>query len=111
MPFKDKKKTQEKNVEYQRKWYKNNKKKHKDRVNSRKRKIRNLLHKYKELHPCEVCGESCIVCLDFHHLLNADKKFCIGNAISLGYGWERILKELKKCKSLCRNCHAKLHWS
>lgn len=52
---------------------------------------------------CQVCNESCVACLDFHHLGDKD-----GQVTSFGT-WTSLILELKKCIVLCCNCHRKWH--
>lgn len=73
----------------------------------RKRKLRIKVINYKTSIGCP-CGERHPACLDFHH--TSDKEIEISNAVRLGWCWERILKEIKKCELLCANCHRKLHF-
>lgn len=57
---------------------------------------------------CAVCGFDKYPCsLEVHHLDPAikDKTF----AGMRGWAWQRVLKELKGCILLCRNCHAAVH--
>jgi len=54
---------------------------------------------------CSRCGNSNILCLDFHH--NKNKSFDIYAIISSR--WSKIEKEVKKCVLLCKNCHGELH--
>lgn len=55
---------------------------------------------------CHNCGNKNIFVLDFHHFKN-NKKKNIGKL--LNSKWTSIVKELKKCIILCRNCHQELH--
>jgi len=68
---------------------------------------RHVLNKYKETHPCVKCGESCVDCLDFHHLDPMQKDFTVSQRQN---GSLTLLKEeVQKCIVVCRNCHAKIH--
>ena len=58
---------------------------------------------------CEECGESHPDCLDFHHKDPAEKEMWLHQIGSRGWGRERILGEVAKCRVLCCNCHRKLH--
>jgi len=55
---------------------------------------------------CVMCGYNrCRMSLDFHHLNPDEKEFSIsGNNASR----KRVLKELKKCILVCRNCHGEI---
>lgn len=57
--------------------------------------------------PCIICGESELVCIDFHHVDPNNKEFTIGKKQSLSK--EKLLEEIKKCICLCSNCHRKVH--
>jgi hypothetical protein len=83
------------------------------------------------------CGESHPACLQLHHADPATKEISIADAVRLGWGRERILKEMRDpakkniavstavtngwskprilaemalCRVLCANCHLKHHW-
>lgn len=56
---------------------------------------------------CTRCGyNKCHGALELHH--HADKSS--DWTILRNFGWDRILKELKKCILLCANCHREVHW-
>lgn len=61
---------------------------------------------------CEKCGyDKHMSCLDFHHV-RGNKKFTIGKVcIYRGFTLplEQVVKEINKCKLICKNCHAKEH--
>ena len=59
--------------------------------------------------PCTICGESDIVCLEFHH--TKDKMFNVGSAATLitAANIDVLKKEIEKCVVLCANCHRKEH--
>ena len=73
------------------------------------------LKEYKSKCKCAVCGYSketrgkkfSTAVLNFHHH-NSDKLENVGNMIKR-YGWNTILKEIKKCIVICFNCHMELH--
>lgn len=84
-----------------------NKQRYLDVANQRKNNIVDMIWKYKEDHGCIVCGESSASCIDFHHTDPTTKDFEIS---SMRYhSWENVLTEIKKCVTVCRNCHAKIH--
>lgn len=68
---------------------------------SKNKKIFNQ-HKTK----CIICGESSKCCLEFHHIKN--KSFNVSQSLS-HIPTELLIKELKKCVCVCKNCHAKIH--
>jgi len=93
--------------QYYKQYYNSNLEHEKDRVRSRKKRMRFWYKTLKETLSCEVCGENSPECMDFHH--EEDKDFTIADAIHKGYSTERILDEISKCRVLCANCHRKLH--
>jgi len=64
---------------------------------------RKKLYEYFSEHPCEICGETRIPCLQFHHLDKDNKLFTISSNMSKS--WKSIKKEIDKCTVLCANCH------
>lgn len=60
---------------------------------------------------CETCGETHIAVLSFHHTDPSNKN---DNVSKMSYystnDWDRIEKEVMKCKLLCENCHRRLHF-
>ena len=110
MPYKDKEKQKEKNREYQKKYYEQNKKYYIDKSAERKQKIREDFDEYKSTLNCSKCGENHIACLDFHHVDPSKKDFSIYQIKKYAWGKEKIEKELQKCVVLCSNCHRKLHY-
>lgn len=93
---------------YQRKFYLDNKQDHILKANSRKQELRRKLKELKSTLKCN-CGESHPACLQFHHI-NDDKEIEVSTAVSLGWSWYKIVKEIEKCQVLCANCHFKLHY-
>lgn len=65
----------------------------------------NLLYKYLENEKCVLCGFDDMRALDFDHINPSLKKFGISRAVNDGYCWDKILKEIEKCRILCANCH------
>ena len=78
-------------------------KKRRDNNFKRRNEARVRVMEYLANHPCEECKEADIIVLEFDHL--RDKEFDISFAISGGYSWERVSKEIEKCRVLCANCH------
>ena len=59
---------------------------------------------------CSKCGyDKSIRGLSFHHKDPSTKSFDISSNGHLLDDWELVLKEVRKCKLLCLNCHAELH--
>jgi len=71
---------------------------------AKKMKLLRLANKFE----CEICGESRIWCLEFHHMDPEAKEFAIGKAPA-NISRAKLMKEIKRCKLVCRNCHADLH--
>lgn len=70
-----------------------------------KEMLQDKLYEHLQGKSCERCGFDDIRALDFDHIDPAEKRFTIARAINDGYAWEEILKEIKKCRILCSNCH------
>lgn len=110
MPYKDKARAIEYKKAWNKKFYQENKEKEKDRVLNRKKKMIQWLFEYKSSKSCEICGESTIVCLDFHHRSAVEKDRSISDAVLIwGWGFKRLEEEISKCVILCSNCHRKVH--
>ena len=76
----------------------------------RRHKIRDWWHNFKRTLACKVCGENKYYMLDFHHRDPEEKDENLGNAVTIGWSKERILKEVEKCDIYCANHHRELHW-
>ena len=97
--------------EYDRNWYIDNKKR-RDNLNKRakERIVRNkkFVREYKLSIGCQICGyKKTYYALEFHHEKDNDKKYNISLMKTLSI--ETILKEIKKCKVVCSNCHREIH--
>ena len=95
---------------YRREWYYRNKKHALGKIKERQRELRLWLEEKKKSMVCETCGNSHIACLQFHHTDPKKKEVEVVYAAKRGWSKERIEVEIKKCKVLCANCHAILHW-
>lgn len=78
-------------------------------------KVSDYIKEYKNNTACVKCGYSKAThdnfshrALEFHHPQD-NKEFAIGNAVSSGYGLDKIKKEIEKCVILCARCHAEIH--
>lgn len=90
-----------KRIEY----YQNNKEKHRTYQKNRKENILKTVFEIKQTSKCKDCGETDPVVLEFDHQKN--KIDDVSNMISKEYGFDKILKEIKKCDIVCANCHRK----
>lgn len=102
--------SKEKNREYQKKHYENNREYHLIKNDKRQQKIKEWLESYKKSVKCESCPENHFATLDFHHIDPDEKDLEISKTLKQGWGIARIQKEIAKCQVLCSNCHRKLHW-
>ena len=55
---------------------------------------------------CKKCGEKRYWVLDFHHIDPTKKEREVGKSGSI----KTMIKEIKKCIILCRNCHSDFHY-
>ena len=94
--------------QYQKEWNKRNKDKlylkKIERGHLLKRKIINLMD-----NKCFDCNtqynnENGAI-FQLHHLKPEEKEIPINARTLINYSWKTIIKELKKCKLLCANCH------
>lgn len=61
------------------------------------------MYEYLKENPCEECGESDPVVLDFDHINPEDK---LGNICHMRtYSEQTLFAEIGKCRVLCANCH------
>jgi hypothetical protein len=74
--------------------------------NVKRQRNRAYVDEYHRTHACEMCGEPCSACLDFHH--PGHKEVSINRAIC-DWGLKRLRNEVEACQVLCVNCHRKLH--
>ena len=56
---------------------------------------------------CEICGNDNFFILELHHF-NADKE--LNSSSMYKQKWSLIEKEVEKCRLLCSNCHAEIHY-
>jgi hypothetical protein len=91
---------------YGREHYLANRQKYIDAEARRKRaraevRTRFLLEYFAE-NPCEDCGETDPLVLEFDHL--RDKSFEVTHQLA-SRNWQPILDEIAKCEVVCANCH------
>lgn len=80
-----------------------------ERLCAHKAKLSAWVLEYKDLHPCEHCGETHPACLQFHHRDGTTKELEVSNAVRDGWNLSRLQAEAAKCAVLCANCHLKHH--
>lgn len=103
-----------KRKQYQKKyhegWYAENGDHRREQVRNRRRKLKQRYRDYKESLSCEECGHSGkdnAWSLDFDHINPDEKVVAVSHLVTSGYGWERIMEEIEKCRVVCANCHRK----
>ncbi len=89
----------EKNNEYQKKWYENNKQLQIERNKVNKQKKIDWYEEYKSGMKCCLCGEVNSDCID---LVKDGKK--ISDMVSVNLGFGRIKEAAKDAKPVCKNC-------
>lgn len=62
-----------------------------------------LVSAYKRAHPCDDCGETNLVLLDFDHLREKVREISLMAAA--GAPLDAIRTEIAKCEVVCANCH------
>lgn len=93
---------------YEQTAYNRNPKRYVERsVNSTKEK-RKWVDQYKQNQKCTRCGEDRWWVIDFHHIDPSTKSHDISD-IAGRFSNERVLEEIAKCVTLCRNCHYEFH--
>lgn len=97
-------------AEYQRKWYKENRKAHLERVKARnkayKAEMREFIKTLKATTPCTDCGvfyPSYV--MQFDHC-RGEKIMEVSVMVSKMWSRENIQAEIDKCDIVCANCHA-----
>jgi hypothetical protein len=91
-------------------WYARNKAHAIQKVGERKAEIREWFNSLKGQLKCLICGEDHIGCLEFHHEDPGLKEDSLAMMVHNGASKQKLLAEIAKCKTLCANCHRKLHW-
>lgn len=89
--------------------YKKNKEDYIERARKQAFCFREWYTKIKSELVCEECGETRIHCLSFHHSDPKTKEKGIAALVNYN-NKQRLLDEMKKCRVLCLNCHADLHF-
>lgn len=98
----------EKQKEWKKEHYIQNKQLYINKQQKRRQDIRTLVESLKI--PCLICKEDDKACIDFHHIDASEKDFGIGDATKHKWSDEKIINEIKKCVCLCSNHHRILHF-
>jgi transcription elongation factor Elf1 len=100
----------EKLQKYRRDWYRKNSVRARARTYARRKEIRKWWRELKSTFACSKCGENNPACIEFHHS-KGKKEVTLSRAVHNGWSKEHILREMKKCKAMCANCHRKFHFN
>jgi hypothetical protein len=77
-------------------------------VARRRRRLKEMVVKYKG-GKCVICGyKRCLDAFDLHHTGDSTKKFGLSQR-GLTRSWKTIKKEADKCILVCANCHREIH--
>lgn len=110
IPFKDASRRKSYQKKYHEGWYAQNGDHRRQQVRDRRRKLKQRYRAYKETLSCCECGHSGkdnAWSLDFDHIDPDNKVASVSHLVTSGYGWERVMEEIEKCRVLCANCHRK----
>jgi hypothetical protein len=110
MPFKDPKERKAKQKEYSAKYYAQNREKTINRVKAVNRRNKEKWNKFKSTLSCIVCGFSHPAVIDFHHIDPETKTDNVHRLVQRGR-YAAAYEELKKCATLCANCHRIHHYN
>lgn len=74
---------------------------------------RQFIFNFLSSNPCEVCGESDPIVLEFDHIDQSEKYKAV--SVMVEHSLDRIKEEIAKCRVLCANCHrrhtaSQLNW-
>lgn len=72
-------------------------------------KNKTLFKEYMSSKSCEICGETRLACLVWHHTNPEDKWHEVCFMLQRTYSFESVLKEIDKCECLCECCHRIKH--
>jgi hypothetical protein len=90
--------------EYRKEYNKRNRTKREQRNLDRRKKLKDLVNKAKDV-PCADCGAKWPpVAMDFDHV-HGIKEYGIAHLVSGCYREELLLEEMKKCEVVCACCH------
>lgn len=96
------------NKERSKRYYRENREKHKQVALENKRKYRSennrRVWEILEASSCVDCGNDNPRVLEFDHIAG-NKEGDVGRMLCSNVGWTRIKKEIEKCEIVCANCH------
>lgn len=98
-----------KNRIYQKEYYQKHKLERNQKSKMERASNKEMVDRYKALHPCILCGEKNTILLVFHHRDMAEKENGISVMTASSFPKHKIMKEIEKCEVLCFNCHALVH--
>lgn len=102
-------KNPEKQKEWSKKHYEENKKAYIKRADIKKKEKRKEWEEFKNTLSCTQCGETHPATLDFHHVIRDPSNRKVHRLIANG-SIVKAMEEIKKCVVLCANCHRKHHY-
>jgi len=108
MPYKGKNVRKSKAKEYSRKNYLGNYAERREKLNARRRELREEWNKFKATLCCTKCNENHPAALDFHHVDRTDHH-SVNKLVSDGR-FKKAYEEIRKCIVLCANCHRIHHY-
>lgn len=70
-------------------------------------RVRPVMLAYLKDHPCQDCGETDPIVLQFDHRDPSKKETEVSALLRSGNSWKRIMREIVKCDVVCANCHTR----
>lgn len=105
MAFADPEKRRAYMRDYHRRWYTQNKAKHRAWDVAIRDRLSKRVTEYKLKRGCCECGyKKCAAALEFDHV-RGEKLADISNMVQRRMGWEKLFAEIQKCEVVCANCH------
>ena len=99
-------------LEYTRAHNQKNQKKYQKYVSSSVKKAyhrgHDLVNRHKSLCGCQKCGDKRYWLIDYHHIDPSQKEFPV--AYYKTGSIRKLKSEIRKCITLCRNCHTDFHF-
>lgn len=88
-------------------WRANPKRRSSNQVRNRERVLRNkqYLWDFLKTNPCNDCGESDPIVLEFDHINPEEKSYNLSELVRDAVSLAKIDDEIAKCIVLCANCH------